>query len=266
MISPSTGGTSYATSNPQGIVQNVNNNIDYSGFNGFAPGVSCATPFVQGSGYSAGQSVPGVPGVASGNYGNNGIDVSLIYPIGGASNKACRELSESIVRKSQYDTCIQLARLGYKVDPKKDPEEAARCNTLVFDPSVMPQYPNSGRPSPAQPNLTPPEPPVVVPVPSPGGPHTQVDVPVAKTVAAALPHTLPQSQTAVQSAAASIRPIFLSNFEPRHAKCVRASNARRLALLKALRKGSRDPNVASYVLELHAACVPNAVIVAAAAP
>ena len=146
-----------AVANPVGSNTNVQTNINYAGVTAFGPGIQCATPYISGGLYRS--------DVALGNFGGNGqsntgAQLQFVLPIGSVSNRTCQALAQEILVQRQLDTCLNVRRAGFKFDPAQFPEQAKRCNALIFDPAVIPNL---------QP-ISPPQPPTVITVPA--GPGT----------------------------------------------------------------------------------------------
>lgn len=241
---------SQAVSNPVGSNTNVQNNLNYSGVNAFGPGMQCATPYVSSSLFRNDLTFGNIAGSGQ---NNTGAALQLVVPIGGASNKVCQELATEILTQRQLDTCLNVRRAGFKFDPKEYPEEAKRCNALIFDPSVIPNTNVQ--------QVSPPQPPTVITVPSgptvPGAPHTVAPdnrtalsaVPVPSIVVYATPKP-------VAFDVAKFAPV------PEQKRCAALSDVRKAALVKALRN-HRDPNRKAYLDELQAGCVSLAQVVSA---
>lgn len=242
---------SQAVANPVGSNTNVQNNLNYSGVNAFGPGIQCATPYVSSSLFRNDLTFGNIPGSSQ---NNTGAALQYVMPVGGASNKVCQELASEILTQRQLDTCLNVRRAGFKFDPKEFPEEAKRCNALIFDPTVIPNVN-------VQQQVSPPQPPTVITVPAgptvPGAPHV-----AAPDNTAAL-NAVPAPAIVVY---ATPKPVtfdvakFAPSPEQKH--CAPLSDARKTALVKALRN-RRDPNRKAYLDELQAGCVSLAQVVSA---
>ena len=151
-----------AVANPVGSNTNVQTNINYAGVTSFGPGIQCATPYISGGLFRSDMSQGNFVGNGQANTGGQ---LQFVIPIGSSSNRTCQALAQEILVQRQLDTCLNVRRAGFKFDPAQFPEQAKRCNALIFDPSVLPN---------AQP-ISPPQPPTVITVPA--GPSTAQPVP-----------------------------------------------------------------------------------------
>jgi hypothetical protein len=232
-----------AVSNPTGQNISQQNNFSDPGVNAFGPGVQCSGPYLASNAYRNDSSTPG----QFGGFTNTGGTVGLVVPLNG-SNKKCQEFVHEILFQKQLDTCLSLAKQGFEFDPNGQYAELAkRCSGIRYTGHPI----NSAAPvSPAPPPTVitvpagPPQPSSVLPVPTVPLPHAAADAP-------ALPAEL---QVGIVPAPAARERNDRSYCQP-------MAPARKKRLIATVRK--HDANRRTALDALHAACVPDADILAA---
>jgi hypothetical protein len=119
--------TANSVANPIGQNTNVQVNNNAGGTYGFAPGVVCQGPQIAANAFDANSNVVGYTGSTQ----TIGGTIGVIIPIANQSYKDCLNLSHEIVAQRQLDTCMSVAKSGFRFDPVVYPDLAKRCAGLV---------------------------------------------------------------------------------------------------------------------------------------
>jgi hypothetical protein len=238
-----------AISNPSGQNISQQNNFSEPATNAFGPGIQCSGPYLASSLYRNDSSNPGTPGSGFANVGGT---LGVVIPLN-SSNKKCQEFVNEILFQRQIDTCLSMMKQGFAFDPAGQYATLAkRCSGISY----------TGQPNSNANPISPPPPPTVItvpairqstaPVPLPGGTnHAQeTDVTAPERPAAALRSDV----VSAVPAQPAVRTVHITSL------CQTINAERKLALIARVKAGKERR---SALDALHAACIPDADIMAA---
>jgi len=233
--------TASATSSPTGQNISQQNNFSDPGVNSFGPGIQCGGPYVASSIYRDNSSNPGSAGV--GGYSDVGGTLGVVVPLN-SSNKKCQEFVNEVLFQRQIDTCLSMAKQGFSFDPNGQYASLAkRCEGIHYTGSPV----SSANP------VSPPAPPTVITVPA--VPQSNVGPQVLNLPARPVSQAVaPQSSLAPVALQASSASAHVASY------CQPIAPSRKHRLLAKFKAGIERKRAVEI---LHAACVPDAEIMAA---